>query len=136
MKKLLNIIVAFVILISIMEVSATTLKETTDSSDEYDTILPNTFIIGVTKFPGNEIITAGKAVTAGANDALHYITLHQNVSLHEKPVVYLYLGPEIGWFSIDKDNTATAVVDKDLLERLSSQDIYYVSNKEKNIVNE
>ena len=130
MKKLLIILS---LILSINTVTASTIKETTIDNDEYDTIEPNTFIIGVTKFSGDEVITAKKAVIAGANNALTYAKNNNTTKNYEQPVIYLYLGSDIGWFKIDEDNKTEIITDEETLNKLSSIDIYYVSNQEKDI---
>ena len=130
MKKILIILT---LILSINTVTASTIKETTTNDDEYDTIEPNTFIIGVTKFSGDEVITAKKAVIAGANNALNYAKNNNTINNYEQPVIYLYLGSNIGWFKIDEDNKTEHITDEETLNKLSSIDIYYVSNQEKEI---
>lgn len=130
-KYLFLVIVLFFLLLP--STFAVTLRETTDVKDGYGTIEPNTFIIGVTKFSGNEVITAGKAATAGANDAMLYALKNGTTSGYKTPVIYYYVDDNVGWFEFDSNNTAKAVTDKEVLEQLSSLDIYYVSNVEKKI---
>ena len=70
---------------------ATTIRETLVSGDGYDTILPNTFVIGITKFSGEEILTAGKATVAGTHDALFYYKIHGTMEGYQPPKIYYYL---------------------------------------------
>lgn len=128
-KYILIIILGFFLLVP--SVLATTIRETLVNSDDYDTIEPNTFVIGVTKFSGDEIITAGKASTAGANDAMLYAMQNGTTAGYKAPTIYYYVDSVVGWFSIDSDNNAKVVDDKETLDKLSNLDIYYVSNKEK-----
>ena len=130
-KKIIYILDVMIFLSFISQVHASALRETIYSNDGYDTIYPNTFIIGITKFSGDEVITASKAAIAGANDAVHYASLYGSTASYHAPVIYLYLGSDIGWFSIDQNNHVQVVSDKSLLLKLSSQDIYYVNNKKK-----
>ena len=120
-KYLLLIMVLFFLLLP--STFAVTLKETLDTNDGYDTIEPNTFIIGVTKFSGSEIITAGKAATAGANDAMLYASKNGTTSGYKIPTIYYYVDDNVGWFAFDSNNTAKAVTDKETLKKLSSMDI-------------
>ena len=132
MKKRVKLfILLFLIFIDV--VHATTIKETLINGDGYDTILPNTFIIGVTKFSGDEVITASKAATAGANDAMIYALKNGTTKGYQPPVIYYYVDANVGWFQFDSNNIATPVTDRETLEKLSSIDIYYVNNVEKKI---
>ena len=132
MKKIVTIILIIYSLVYINTVSATTIKETTEQ-DEYDTIEPNTFIIGVTKFSGDEVITANKASIAGANDVITYIEKNNTTEGYQSPVIYLYLGKDVGWFEIDQNNQGKVVEDEETLNKLKSIDIYYISNIKKEI---
>ena len=131
MKKITKLLIISCIL-CINTVSATTIKETTEQ-DEYDTIEPNTFIIGVTKFRGDEVITASKASPAGVNDVITYIENNNIADGYQSPVIYLYLGKDIGWFEIDQNNQGRVIEDEETLNKLKSIDIYYVSNQKKEI---
>ena len=62
----------FIFLSACNVVEATTIKETVNNSDEFDTIERNTTIIGVSKFSSDTVITASKASIAGSNDAKQY----------------------------------------------------------------
>ena len=114
MKKLFILI--FFLFINV--VNATTIKETLIKGDGYDTILPNTFIIGVTKFSGDEVITASKAATAGANDAMIYALKNGTTKGYQPPTIYYYVDANVGWFKFDSNNIATPVTDRETLEKL------------------
>ena len=81
-KKII-ILIIFLFFLDINNAFATTIKETLVSGDGYDTILPNTFVIGISKFSGDEILTASKAAVAGTHDALFYykLKLIKNVNI-------------------------------------------------------
>ncbi len=129
MKKIKIFLLLIIISLSITSVTAKTIRETTNKNDEYDTIEPNTFIIGITKFPGNEVITASKAAVAGSNDAIFYARQNGTSLGYKSPAIYLYLGEEIGWFSIDQNNNISQITDRETINKLSSIDIYYISNR-------
>ena len=121
MKKYLKVLFSFIaVLIFTNNVYATTIKETTTTNDEYDTIERNTTIIGVTKFTANEVITASKATTAGANDATLYMKKHGTTDGYTSPTIYIYYGSVGGWYSLDENNNATYINDKNLLEKLNA----------------
>ena len=106
MKSKIKYIV-FLCLLSVtlsLNVNAITLKETTTSGDEFDTIEANTTIIGVTKFTPQEVITAAKATKAGADDAKLYLKQNNNDDEdYESPTIYIYYGEIGGWYSLDKN---------------------------------
>ncbi len=132
MKKVNIFIILLLSLFLIPRVYATTIRETTES-DKYDTIETNTTIIGVTKFTQDEIITALKATTAGANDARLYIKMNDNDEGYETPKIYIYYGKIGGWYSLDLNNQVEYISDENLINQLSNLDIYYVNNVEKKI---
>ena len=132
MKKYIKLVILLFFL-SIKVIYATTIKETLIKGDGYDTILPNTFIIGVTKFSGDEVITASKAATAGANDAMIYALKHGTTRGYRPPTIYYYVDANVGWFQFDSNNVASAVTDSETLNMLSNLEIYYVNNVEKKI---
>ena len=89
MKKMFKyLFVSLLAFLTINNVSAVTIKETVNSGDSYDTIERNTTVIGSTKFTSNEVITAGKATTAGANDATLYVKLGLSVTYKEVATIY------------------------------------------------
>ena len=131
MKSKIKYIV-FLCLLSVtlsLNVNAITLKETTTSGDEFDTIEANTTIIGVTKFTPQEVITAAKATKAGADDAKLYLKQNNNDDEdYESPTIYIYYGEIGGWYSLDENNEATYIEDEELINKLSNLNIYYVNN--------
>ena len=133
MKRITKYITISLILFLLCEknVLATTIRETLVSGDGYDTILPNTFVVGITKFEGDTILTATRAAISGSNDALFYYDQNKTINNYQVPPIYYYLGADIGWFKIDEDNNAEAVTDAETLSKLSSIDIYYVNNIKK-----
>ena len=134
MKSKIKYIV-FLCLLSVtlsLNVNAITLKETTTSGDEFDTIEANTTIIGVTKFTPQEVITAAKATKAGADDAKLYLKQNDNDDEdYESPTIYIYYGEIGGWYSLDENNEATYIEDEELINKLSNLNIYYVNNEVK-----
>ena len=114
-------------------VFATTIRETLIAGDGYDTIAPNTFIIGITKFTGDQVITASKAATAGANDAMFYASRNGSSKGYQAPIIYYYVDANVGWFQFDSNNNAFPVTDEETLNKLANLDIYYVNNIEKKL---
>ena len=135
MKKILKLIILIFSLFFIFEknVFATTIRETLISGDGYDTIIPNTFVIGISKFTKEQVITAQKASIAGSNDAMLYFRQNYTTEGYEAPDIYYYLGADVGWFLIDSNNDVHPITDKEELSKLSSMDIYYVNNIPKKI---
>ena len=132
MNKYSKILLSIVsLLIFTNNVFAATIKETVTKNDNYDTIEPNTTIIGVTKFTQNEVITASKATKAGANDATLYMKKHGTTDGYTSPTIYVYYGQAGGWYSLDENNKPKYIDDQKLTNKLSNLDIYYVNNKEK-----
>lgn len=127
------LIFLFMFFFSLNNVMAATIRETLIRGDGYDTIEPGTFIIGITKFPGTEVITAAKASVAGANDAMFYAMKNGTTKGYEAPSIYYYVDANVGWFVFDSNNNAFPVTDDETLKKLSNLDIYYVSNVEKRI---
>lgn len=135
MKKMFKyLFVSLLIFLTINNISAATIKETVNSGDSYDTLERNTTVIGVTKFTSNEVITAGKATKAGANDATLYVKQNGNIEGYQTPVIYIYYGPIGGWYSLDENNNATYITDAQTLDYLTNNlKIYFVNNVEKKI---
>lgn len=128
-KYLFALVAAFFFLGS--TVMATTIIETT-KDDNYDTINEGSMIIGVTKFDSNVVLTASRVAKAGANDAALYAKQNNNMDDYNAPTIYVYYGVG-GWYELDDDNNASIISDDELVELLSSQEIYYVNNVEKKI---
>lgn len=121
-------IILFSLFLSIFmfsQVGATTIKETTNTSDEFDTIADGTIVIGITKFDSETVLTAGKAVKASYNDREFYLD-DENYTVAS---IYVYAGGF--WYSIDEENKATVITDTDVLDKLNNMNIYYVDNEEK-----
>lgn len=136
MKKLGKILILAIILFvsyTPLVFARVTIKETLDGNDGFSTIERNTTIIGVTKFSSNEVITASKATTAGSNDAMLYVEDNGTTKGYKAPVIYVYYGPVGGWYALDEDNKAVAVVEEEKLKELSNLEIYYVNNVEKEL---
>lgn len=121
----------FIFLSACNAVEATTIKETVNNSDEFDTIERNTTIIGVSKFSSDTVITASKASIAGSNDAKQYFEDKNTFDGYDYPQIYIYYGSVGGWYSLDDNNNVSYVTDKEILKELSEIDIYYVNNVEK-----
>ena len=133
MKKYIKYLIVLVATFFFLEssVMATTIIETT-KNDDYYTILEGSMIIGATKFDSDVVLTASRVAKAGANDATLYAKKNNGVDGYEAPTIYVYYGVG-GWYELDEDNNAIMITDDDLIEALSTQEIYYVNNVEKKI---
>ena len=131
MKKRNYLLLLLIFNLFISKTYALTIRETSDPNDGYTTMEEGSVVIGVTRFSSDTIVTASKAATAGANDAMLHILQNGTASDYDAPVVYYYVDPYVGWFSIDNSNKVVTVTDSDELEMLSKLDIYYVDNVEK-----
>lgn len=119
------------LVVSILPVSALTIKESVNENSNYDTILDNSIVMGVTKFEPGVILTAGRASRATAND-IKFATLNtQNLYNYDSTKIYYFLVGD--WFLIDEDNKLTVVTDEETLEMLNNSEIYYVNNVEKKL---
>lgn len=110
-------------------------KETTNVSDEYDTIERNSTIIGATKFTSEQVITAYKASKAGYDLGVLQVSSDNYYSNEgpDYPTVYIYYGEVGGWYALDENNNATSITDSESLAKLNSQNIYSVNNNIKGI---
>lgn len=108
--------------------AAVTITETTNSEDGYNTIENGTIVIGITKFDSNVVLTTAKAVKAAYNDTIFHVADNPN---YAGVPTYVLAGEN--WYEIDEDNAATKLSD-DEQEELSSMEIYYVDNVEKELV--
>lgn len=120
-KLLLFSFIVLIILMISSYVNATTIKETTNTQDEYDTIEEGSIIIGVTKFTPGKVITAVRAAEAGANDALIYVSENGNDDGYKYPTMYYYILGD--WYTYNEEGGISVADD------ISSIDIYYVNNE-------
>lgn len=120
---LFSLIVVAVLMLS-LNVNAATIKETTNTNDEYDTIEEGTIVIGVSKFTPGTVVTGVKASTAGANDMKIYVATHDGSDKnYTYPKMYYYLLGD--WYEYDEEGNLNAV------SGITSLDIYYVNNEPK-----
>jgi len=120
-KLLLFSLVLFAVIMISLNVNAATIKETTDTNDNFDTIEDGTIVIGISKFTPNKIITGIKAATAGANDMKIYISTHDGSDKdYTYPKMYYYLLED--WYEYDAEGQLEVV------NNITSFDIYYVDN--------
>lgn len=120
-------VMTFVVLIGfifMINTNALTIKESTDPTDKLNTISEGSFVIGLTKFNSNSVVTARLA----GNATIAYNEFHS--SYVEVPV-YVYQLKD--WYEIDGSNNVTPVEDEGILEDLQKPAIYYVDGKEKMI---
>lgn len=135
LRKFKYFFICLIIFFSVCNiVDATTIKETVDKNDRYDTIERNTTIIGVSKFLPDTVITASKASIAGSNDAKQYFENNKSFDGYIYPQIYIYYGAIGGWYSLDENNNVSIITDEKTLKELSEIDIYFVDNIEKIIV--
>lgn len=114
-----------IIFIFMVGVNALTIKETTNTGDQYDDIVDGTVVIGITKFEPEVIITALRASKATFND----VVFNYGKPGYKGVEIYYLLSGD--WYNIDEDNNATPVEDEAINEALNNNDIYYVNNEEK-----
>ncbi len=113
-------------------IEVTTFIETTDATDDYDTIERNSTIIGNTKFTSDVVITASKAAIAGYNHAILNASTN-NYYNDEYPEIYIYYGDIGGWYMLDENNNAVYISDQTKLSELNRRAIYAVNNVKKGI---
>ena len=129
MNKIKNIICSLIIVLILVmsySVNALTIKETTEE-DAYDTIEPNTFVIGITKFSPGTTITAAKVTRASYNDVIFNYGKDNYFGVN----VYYHAGNGV-WFEINEENEVSRINETDpAYSELNNLDIYYVDNVEK-----
>lgn len=127
-RKIKSIILTlFVAFVSVLNVNALSINETTDTTDSYDTISDGTIIIGITKFDSDVILTAKRASVATANDLKFKLLEGKDVTQYSSTIYYYLSGT---WFSFDEDNIPS-VVSTQVANTLKKIAIYYVDNEEK-----
>lgn len=131
-KSIRKIIVFLLILASVamlslginVKATTSTITETTDPNDEYDTIESGSIIIGVSKFTPDTVVTGVRAAIAGSNDMLVYTSKNGSVENYSYPKMYYYLAGD--WFEYDEAGKLNYVK-----EGIKSLDIYFVNNVQK-----
>ena len=132
MKKLKYLFIfIFMFVVFSAKTNALTIRETIDGTGGFSKLEEGSIIIGITRFSPNSIVTASRAASAGADDAVLYVNQNGSTDGYEKPGVYYYVDSYVGWFYLDSNNNASIVTDENVLEELSKLDIYYVDNVEK-----
>ena len=123
---LLNAFILLVLLFSIDNVNALTIKETVDNNDKYDTISDGSIIIGITRFEPTVVLTGVRVSKATYNDVMfNYGTPNYN-----GVNIYYYLSGD--WYQLDDANSVSVLEESDpMVEKLNNSDIYYVNNNEK-----
>lgn len=105
-----------------LNVDAVTIKETTNTTDKYDTISDGAFIIGATKFEG-VTLTAARVSKATYNE----VAL-KGLANADTNVYYMLVGD---WYAFDDEGAINVVTKNETLNKLNNADIYFVNNKEK-----
>lgn len=90
-------------------------KEITDGS----------YIIGISKFTPDQVLTGVKVSKATINDMVY----NKGLANYAGPSIYYY---DFGaWFELDENNKYNQVSDTKILASLNSRDVFYVNNVEK-----
>lgn len=86
-----------------------------------------TYIIGITRFTPDQVLTGVRISKATINDMIY----HENVPDYEGANIYYFLFGT--WYRLDEYNNYNEVTDSTELASLNNRDIYYVNNVEKTI---
>lgn len=86
-----------------------------------------TYIIGITRFTPDQVLTGVRISKATINDMIY----HENVPDYEGANIYYFLFGT--WYRLDEYNNYNEVTDATELASLNNRDIYYVNNVEKTI---
>ncbi len=106
-------------------VNAATVRETAGKANEIEN---GAYIIGITRFTNDVVLTSGRVITATQNDVFFKGTTPGYV----KPPVYQYRGGN--WIAYDDENNSSLLSAEDVARLgLNAQDIYYVNNVEKTL---
>ena len=124
-NKILKTFLFFVLFSALIITSsyATTIKENV-TSEEYKN---GAYVIGSTRFDGQQLITASMIFEAGVNEA----DLNNALMINKKidSTLYYYISPNVGWYKIgEKDDPLSEAEAKKLEENLN---IFFVNNEEK-----
>ena len=124
-NKIIYILVLFVVFVS--NVNADTIRETIDAYNDYDQ-----FIIGNTRFDGNEIITAKKVITAAQNQTKLDVALGMSIeeALNREVTVYLYSSISQEWY-VQEDKFVAVTNEEEIKKIEENLDIFFVNNEEK-----
>lgn len=106
--------------VSNFNVNAATVRENAGAE-----ITNGAYLIGISRFTNDVVLTADRVLTAGQNDMFF-----KGIAGYQKPTVYQYRGGN--WIKYDEENNSSLVSETEVSSLgLNSQDIYYVNNKEK-----
>ncbi len=106
----------------IAPVNALNIKESVDTDIEN-----GSYVIGITRFTPDQIMTAARVSKATANDMIY----NANTPDYEGADIYYYLFGT--WYKIDENNQYNEVTNTTELATLNTRDIFYVNNVEKKI---
>lgn len=105
-------------MIGAVNVNAENIRETVNNE-----ITDGSYIIGITRFSNDVVITADRVLMASQDDIFF-----KGIVGYQKPAVYQY---QLGqWIKYDANNNPSVASDAEVA-RLNAQDIYYVNNVEK-----
>ena len=112
-------------IVTSLNLSALTIVETTNPDDNFDSIIDNSIVMGITKFEPDVVLTALRASNATFNDVI----FNYGNDGYKGVKIYYYLSGT--WFEIDEENEAHVISDEAVIQKLNKLDIYYINNKEK-----
>lgn len=105
-------------------VNAATVRESAGKTNEIEN---GAYIVGITRFTNDMVLTTGRVITATQNDVFFKGTTN-----YVKPPVYQYRGGN--WIAYDDENNSSLVSAEEVARLgLNAQDIYYVNNVEKTL---
>ena len=112
-------------IVTSLNLSALTIVETTNPDDNFDTVIDNSIVMGITRFEPDVILTALRASDATFNDVI----FNFGKDGYKGVKIYYYLSGT--WFEMDEKNEAHVINDEAEIQKLNKLDIYYINNKEK-----
>lgn len=111
--------VASLAALAVSDVDALSIRENANKE-----ITDGTYIIGISKFTPDQVLTGVKVSKATINDMVY-----NNSYGYAGPSIYYY---DFGaWFELDENNKYTQISDTKTLASLNSRDVFYVNNVEK-----
>ena len=112
-------------IVTSLNLSALTIVETTNPDDNFDTVIDNSIVMGITRFEPDVILTALRASDATFNDVI----FNFGKDGYKGVKIYYYLSGT--WYEMDEKNEAHVINDEAEIQKLNKLDIYYINNKEK-----
>lgn len=126
-KKSFKRVFSKAFVVGLAALAVTGVKAQTLNEKVNEKIEDGSYIIGISKFTPDQILTGNKVFTATAND----MAFNKDVLGYTGDGIYYFLFNE--WFKIDDANNYNKVTDTAKLAQLNSRDVYYVNNVEKEL---